>query len=555
MTEITELDARTIERIAAGEVVTRPASVVTELIENALDAGAGTIEIAVENAGLDSIRVADDGHGMAEADAALAVERHTTSKIHGVGDVERITTLGFRGEALPSIATAARLELTTKSEDSGVAGTRIVVDRNEKTVTPAGRAVGTTVVVRDLFGRIPARRKSLATPKREFAEVSAAVAGYALTHPDVRFSLTHDGRTVLSTPGSGNYTDAVLGTYDRETAGASTPVEHTSGNVSIDGLVVYPSVTRATNSQVTTAVNGRPLRNTTIRNGVESGYGTLLPDGRHPIAVVDVSLPPESVNVNIHPSKAEVAFHDPGVVEEAVETGVGEALSTEDLAHTGQIDFDLDAATDEMGDSAFDSVSVIGGFRDLYLLCEADDDLLVVDQHAAHERINYERLRETLATDSSESGGAVLEAVESADIDSRRISVTAAEAALAESHREELAALGFRFEVDGEESLRVTGVPAPLGRVADPDALHDALDELSTGAEPADPREELLKEFACHPSLKAGDTLSGEKATRLVRRLGACEEPFACPHGRPTVLRIDEATFARGFDRPNTRFE
>ena len=552
MTRITELDPETVERIAAGEVVTRPASVVTELVENALDAGANSVEIAVENAGLDLVRVTDDGRGMTEADARLAVERHATSKIHDVEDVKRVATLGFRGEALPSIAQVARLELTTKAEESGAAGTRVVVDGGEKTTEPAGRAIGTTVSVTDLFANTPVRRKSLATPKREFARISETVSDYALTRPDVRFSLTHDDRTVLSTPGSASYTDAVLGVYDREAAGQSTEFgpeggsgdDRSSDGVSVSGLVVYPSITRATPAHVTTAINGRALDDTTVRNAVTRGYGSLLPDDRYLIAVVDVALPPERVDVNVHPSKDEVAFADPAAVAEAVEQAVSGALATQDLAHTGEIAFDFDSSLGEpAGESAFDAISVIGQFRDLYLLCEADDDLLVVDQHAAHERINFERLREAL------DGG-----IDAVPIEPTQLSLTAAEAALVEANADTLDALGFRIESAGG-TYRATGLPAPLGRVAEPSAVHDVLDAFLAGDEPANPREELLKEIACHPSLKAGESLTGEDAARLVERLGACEQPFACPHGRPTVLTIDEETFARGFERPNTRFD
>ena len=552
MTRITELDPETVERIAAGEVVTRPASVVTELVENALDAGANSVEIAVENAGLDLVRVTDDGRGMTEADARLAVERHATSKIHDVEDVKRVATLGFRGEALPSIAQVARLELTTKAEESGAAGTRVVVDGGEKTTEPAGRAIGTTVSVTDLFANTPVRRKSLATPKREFARISETVSDYALTHPDVRFSLTHDDRTVLSTPGSASYTDAVLGVYDREAAGQSTEFspeggsgdDRSSDGVSVSGLVVYPSITRATPAHVTTAINGRALDDTTVRNAVTRGYGSLLPGDRYPIAVVDVALPPERVDVNVHPSKEEVAFADPDAVAEGVGRAVSAALATQDLAHTGEIAFDFDSSLGEpAGESAFDAISVIGQFRDLYLLCEADDDLLVVDQHAVHERINFERLREAL------DGG-----IDAVPIEPTQLSLTAAEAALVEANADTLDALGFRIESAGG-TYRATGLPAPLGRVAEPSAVHDVLDAFLAGDEPANPREELLKDVACHPSLKAGGSLTGEDAARLVERLGACEQPFACPHGRPTVLTIDEETFARGFERPNTRFD
>lgn len=577
---IVRLDDATVERIAAGEVVTRPASVVKELLENSLDAGASNVSIAVENGGVDLVRVADDGCGMNETDALLAFERHTTSKIRRSADVDRVSTLGFRGEALASIARMARVTLTTKHE--GIRGTRVTVEDDEPAVGVAGRDVGTTVEVRDLFYNTPARRKSLASVKREFAEVSRVVTRYALCRPDVRFRLEHDGRQVFATPGSGDYTDAVLGTYDREVAGQSTefeseradrsdgacrttgPEERGTGRegsrstdderridttdgdgsvVAVEGLVVSPAVTRAAPEHVFTAVNGRALRDETIRKAVVEGYGTLLPSDRYPIAVVCVSLPPESVDVNVHPAKADVAFHDPDAVGAAVSSAVREALATADLSRAADLGFDLESSLTPLdGGSAFEDVSVIGQFRRSYLLCEADEDLLVIDQHAAHERINYERLRARLGE------------IESAAIDPpATVALSPAEAALVEAERETLRALGFELESAGANLYRVGAVPAPLGRVSGPEAVRDVLDAVLAGDEPDDPREELLRSLACHPSLEAGDALADEPAARLVERLGACEQPFSCPHGRPTVLSIDERTFVRGFERRQRR--
>jgi DNA mismatch repair protein MutL len=554
MTRVRELDPETVDRIAAGEVVTRPTAVVKELIENSLDAGAESVTVTVERGGLDRIRVADDGHGMTEADALLAVERHTTSKVDGVEDVARVRTLGFRGEALPSIAEVARLDLTTKSTEDGARGTRVVVENGEKRAEPAGRDVGTTVEVTDLFARTPARRKSLAGPKTEFSHVSSLVTRYALLRPDVRFRLRHDDRETFTTPGTSDPTDALLGVYDRQVAGASTTVEWAdsgtegsagdAGDVSVTGVTCYPSVTRARPTHVHTAVNGRAVENADLRQAVVAGYGDLLPGGRYPVVALDVSIPPERVDANVHPAKERVAFVDSEAVTTAVEAAVRDALAGEDLARTADLAFDLDSSlTPVEGDSTLADVTVVGTFRDLYLLCERDDDLLVVDQHAAHERVNFERLR-----------AAVGDEVETAAVDPpATVRLSADEAATLDANRDLLASLGYHVADFGGDTYRVEAVPAPLGRVEPAAALRDALDALAAGETPEDAREDLLRDLACHPSLKAGDDLSVEDASRLVERLGACEQPYACPHGRPTVLSLDEATLASAFERGNTR--
>ncbi|MFB6136155.1 MAG: DNA mismatch repair endonuclease MutL [Halobacteriaceae archaeon] len=539
MPTIERLSEDAVARIAAGEVVTRPASVVRELVENALDAGASRVAVAVEGDGTDLIRVEDDGRGMDAEDAALAVERHATSKVSDADEVARAETFGFRGEALPSVAEVATLDLTTKAE--GVRGTRVVVDGGEKRVEAAGHGVGTTVEVRDLFAATPARERALASADREFARVSEAVSGYALANPDVRFRLDHDGRTVLSAPGSGDPTDAAHAVWGRDVAGQGTVLEATAGEVTVRGFLASPAVTRASASNVRVAVDGRPLTDSTLRNAVREGYGTHLPADRHPVAAVSVDLPPADVDQNVHPAKREVAFADPESVAAAVETAVADALSGADLARVADVEFGL---ADPPGESAFADVSVVGQFRDLYLLCEDGGDLLVVDQHAAHERVNYERLLD-----------AVGDEVATERLDPPvSLSLSPAEASLVAAHREELAAAGFEVEAPGNGTCRVAAVPAPFGDAADPEDVRDVLDAVVEGGV-EDPREEALKAMACHPSLKAGDDLSTAEAERLVAHLGACETPTACPHGRPTVVSIDEATLAREFDRPNTRLE
>ncbi|MBP1922653.1 DNA mismatch repair protein MutL [Halorubrum alkaliphilum] len=568
---IRRLDPATVDRIAAGEVITRPARVVAELVDNALDAGASRVEIAVDGDGTDRIRVADDGRGMSRADARLAVERHATSKLAPDADPVGVDSLGFRGEALAAVADAARLEVTTN--DGGAVGTRVVVDprdgggadtedRSDPDVSDVGRARGTTVVVRDLFATRPARREALAGSRAEFSRISALVADYALANPHVAVTLDHDGSTTLSTPGTG-VTDALLGVYDRETASRSTAVSasHTleSGDdavpVEMGGVLAYPSVTRASRDHLRVSVNGRPVRDDRVAGAVRAGYDRLLPDGREPVAAVDVGLPPDRIDPNVHPAKREVGLRDADTVADAVESAVADALTGADLRRQAEVATDLDTALDPVGEAdgsrsaTFADAEPIGTFRDLYALVESGDELLVVDAHAAHERVNYERLARAFDGDP----------LPTAELDPpAAVSLSASEVATAETHADDLAALGFETEPFGGGTVRIRTVPAPFGRTADVGAFRDALATLSdpgsgsggrSGRDARDARERLLADLACHPSLKRGELTDADATRALLDRLGECERPFACPHGRPTVLSVSEATFAAGFER------
>jgi DNA mismatch repair protein MutL len=555
---VRRLDDATVASVAAGEVVTRPADVVVELVENALDAGASRIDVTATGDGTERLSVRDDGHGMSRSDAELAVERHTTSKLDPSGSIEAAATLGFRGEALASVATVADLELVTN--DGGPRGTRVVATGGPGAdrVEAAGRGRGTTVTVRDLFADTPARRASLSTSRTEFARVSDAVSRYALARPDVGFSLTHDGNEVFSTPGTGEYADALLGVYDREVASRATAFDATAGlgteapengdgtpEIRLRGTLVQPSITRARRDHIYVDVGGRPVRNGRLRRAVVDGYGDLLPDGRAPVAAVSASVPDGWADHNVHPRKREVRLRAPDAVADAVESAVADALSTADRRRSEDLSMDLDGAVEpfDPGDTAFAGATFLGQFRGLYLLCEFEGDLLVVDQHAAHERINYERLREAAGDDPP-----------TAPIDPpATVSVTPAQYAVADSHRDALAGLGYEIDPFDGSSLRVRSVPAPLSRPAEPGSVRDAIDALQRGETPDDGRDDYLKDLACHPSLKAGDDLTDAEADALVDRLGACENPYNCPHGRPTVLTVDEETLVRGFGRRNTR--
>ncbi|MFD1569790.1 DNA mismatch repair endonuclease MutL [Halorubrum laminariae] len=574
---VRRLDPATVDRIAAGEVVTRPARVVAELIDNALDADASRVEVAVAGDGTDRIRVVDDGHGMGREDAHRAVERHATSKLAPDGDPVGVNSLGFRGEALAAITDAARLELVTN--DGGAVGTRVVLDGTvadgratdemadrkkmpesdpcQPTVSDAGRARGTTVVVEDLFTTRPARRESLAGAAAEFARVSSLVADYALANPGVAFTLDHDGSRTLSTSGSG-ITDALLGVYDRETASRSTELDASAAvdpkrrdgpdSIEVTGVLVYPSITRASRDHVRISVNGRPVRNDRLAAAVRAGYGRLLPDGREPVAAVDVSISATRVDPNVHPAKREVGLRDADAVADAIETAVADALTGADLRRREAVETGLDAALEPVGGedgerpAAFADAEPIGTFRDLYLLVESGDDLLVVDGHAAHERVNYERLARVFDGDP----------VPTVSLDPpATVSLSADEAAAAAAHADALDALGFETERFGGDTVRLRSVPAPFGRTLDGDGFREALAGLDAGERPRDARETLLADLACHPSLKRGDIgdLAPDAQRALVDRLGECDRPYACPHGRPTVLAVDKATFAAAFER------
>ncbi|MFA9517470.1 DNA mismatch repair endonuclease MutL [Halopenitus sp. H-Gu1] len=569
---IRRLSKPTIDRIAAGEVITRPARVVGELVDNALDAGATRVEIAVEGDGTESIRVRDDGRGMAPSDARLAIERHATSKLRDGVDPREVSSLGFRGEALPSIAEAARLEILTN--DGGAVGTRIEAGPRfsgdatadaDVTIADAGRARGTTVVVEDLFATRPARRESLAGTAAEFARISSLVTSYALARAEVAFTLEHDGRETFSTPGTG-WSDAVLGVYDRDAASQSTEIDATRRlqtddvdapaiDIDVRGVLAYPSLSRATRDHVRIAVGGRPVENARLERAVSQGYGRLLPDGREPVAALDVRIPTTEIDPNVHPAKREVRLRRCEPVADALAAIVEDALTGADLRRKAEVATDLETSLSTPSDaSPFADVEAIGQYRDLYVLCDAGDELLVIDAHAAHERVNFERLQRAFETHarSEPHGDSPPEATVTLDPPAT-ISLSSEERAAMEAHAEALSRLGFTAETFGGTTIRLRSVPAPFGRTADVEAFRDVLATLAAGESPDDPRERLLADLACHPSLKRGDAIDVPEMESLIDRLGECDRPFRCPHGRPTVLSIEEATLADGFDRPTRR--
>ena len=657
--EIRELDARTVDRIAAGEVVERPASVVKELVENALDADASSVAVEVDAGGIERIRVVDDGIGMTESQVRTAVERHTTSKLRDVSELASgIDTLGFRGEALHTIGAVSRLTITTRAREDDGAGTALTVVGSEvEAVEPAGCPTGTAVEVTELFYNTPARRKYLKTEATEFDHVSTVVTRYALANPDVAFTLEHDGHEVFSTTGRGELRAAILAIYGREVARSMVSIQEVAEGPlgGITGYVSDPETTRSSPTYVSTFVNGRYVRSGTIRGAIVDAYGTQLAPDRYPFAVLDLGVAPETVDVNVHPRKLEVKFEEEAAIrtqiEETVErtlldhglirasaprgrsapaettlehereresgsgsepkpevkaeaeatvadgaierkrssriagasgtdtadtepasegsapepdagsaSGPTESTETErDRETTGASDSDgsrfdgpVEQTTlthgepveDAVADEGFDrlpDLRVLGQLWDTYVVAEGDDGLVLIDQHAADERIHYERLREALTGETTTQ--TLVEPVE--------IELTAREAELYDAYAEALAQLGFAVDRE-DRTARVRTVPAVFDATLPPELLRDALSECVSG-DPAGTIDatvdEMLADLACYPAVTGNTSLAEGSIVELLAALDGCENPYACPHGRPALIRLDGEELAERFER------
>ncbi|TQQ83872.1 DNA mismatch repair endonuclease MutL [Halonotius terrestris] len=724
MSDIHHLDEQTIQRIAAGEVVERPASVVKELIENSLDAGATRISVAVEGGGTEFLRIRDDGHGIPESELPLAVAEHATSKISNINDLDSgVASLGFRGEALSTIGAVSKLTLRSRTADAA-SGAELTVDGGEiGEIEPAGCPKGTTVEVEDLFFNTPARRKFLKRDRTEFDHINTVVSQYALANPEVAIALEHDGRELFATEGTGSLRSAVLSVYGREVAESMIELDYEADDngpiEGISGLVSDPETTRSTREYLATFVNDRYVTAATLRNAVIAGYGGQLAPDRYPFAVLFVEVPPGAVDVNVHPRKTEVRFDDEAAVEAAVQQAVESALidnglirssaprgrsapeettiqpeapdteavggggiddersespaadaATEqerttpeepasdheptesdsttadpvdpaaedswvvdDLDHSASPTTTDDASANESVPSGLDSESaaevettasadaepastttesqptadpssptesassatepasstrnpedphetvanaddsrqsatpttqrtltgdtttggrqydslpdlrVLGQVYDTYLLAEADDGLLLIDQHAADERVNYERLQTALG--ESPATQQLAEPV--------TLELTAREAALFETAAEGLSEIGFEAEQREGREIAVTAVPAVFETTLDPTLLREALLGFVDAADDADTVaaavDDLLADLACYPSVTGNTSLTEGSVVELLEALDDCENPYACPHGRPVVIEISREEIGDRFER------
>ena len=651
MATIHVLDETTINKIAAGEVVERPASVIKELIENSIDASATNIEVKIGDGGVAYMRITDNGIGMTEEDARLAILRHATSKIQHVEDLFDIASLGFRGEALASIASVSHFSLTTRKADSDL-GTRITVDGGTFTdCIPYGAAPGTTIEIRDLFYNTPARRKFLKTERTESSKIQDIVGKLALSNPHISFKLIIDDRVAIITPGNGNIGDTVAALYGYKTKDDIFTVAYESDSIYIDGVVSKPTLLKSTRIWQTIIVNNRVISDKTIMKAIDNAYHALLPKNGHPLVVLNITVPAEMVDINVHPRKSEVKFSDDKIIFKAVYHGILNALnnplheryeresssymngkvtnesglnnekddnnstydsyrapsvvqdemqSAEHIATA--VDFDkvfggrrtkgyevmrsetaqfvenlktkgytppAPKATYEQSsftDESFDAVPTeytsytkedverfkslaqdirednteertiqnsgflpMGQVASCYILAKKGDDLYIIDQHAAHERVRYDKLCKSS------------EAIPMQSILVPQYSeATDDEMNLVEEEREILLDLGFDVELGGPTKIKLVGAPVDLVESKAFEILQYVFSYLHDHQQPtkAQLRHEMLAYASCRGAIKAGHNLNMYQMTTLIEDLFSTEKPYVCPHGRPTIIKF-----------------
>ena len=581
---IHKLDDLTISRIAAGEVVERPSSVVKELLENSIDAGALRIDIAIRNGGRTYVSVSDDGSGIPAEQLELAVERHATSKLVDDRSLMSIRSLGFRGEALAAISSVSRMMILSKHRDSEMGQTLVVDSGRVVDCAPAGAPVGTRVVVEDLFRDVPARRKFLRSDSAEAGRVTEVVTRYALAYPDRRFTLERNGRRVIDTPGRGDL-KATLGSVlgpeiardllevaFSEVAGGS-PSEREL--IRVRGAVGSAHVHRANRRGITLFVNGRWITDPRLSAAVVQAYRTLIPERRFPIAVLSIEMPPELVDVNVHPAKSEVRFREPDrmfrVVRDAVfgalgssrigariegpaprsgtlwrppdrdsAVGIAEGAPSYPSREPGpQMNADGSQASHSLPER-LPPLRVLGQIARCYIVAEGPDSMYLIDQHAAHERIVFESLLSRVGPPASQS---LLEPIV--------VELDPDEAEAFEGLGEGLASIGFLVEPFGDAALMVRSIPEVLAGAEPSSLLRGVLQSQEEGERPVQRAiEERLARAACkRGSVKAGQTLSEVEIRELVTALERCDSPHTCPHGRPTVIVLGLNFFERSFGR------
>lgn len=548
------LHPEVVSKIAAGEVIERPASVVKELVENSLDAGASQITVEVRNGGTELIKVSDNGAGIPASEVELAFRRYATSKISNLGDLANIASLGFRGEALPSIATVAEVEILTKTS-SEAAGTFMYL-RNGDVNRREGRAraKGTTITVRRLFHHFPARLQFLKSVATENSHIAHMLSQYALAFPELRFSLLIERRLSLNTTGDGALRNVVSQIYGSEVAGAMLEVHGKHVFTESSGLISPPSLTRGNRRYLSFFANRRWIHSPLLIRAVEEGYHGLLMDGKHPIAIINVSLPFQEIDVNVHPAKAQVRFRREQDVFSETKNTVRQGLSKAPMAAkrlpslgTSWRQQSLQMVKEKepglaapLAAPGLPILRPIGQLANTYIAAEGDEGFYIIDQHAAHERILYERILAQWSQQEVEVQG-LLQPV--------TINLSPREEEALKINEEALAQFGFAIESFGDRSYLIRAVPALIVKANLIEAIRILLDDLASKDVVAPWEEKVAKSLACHGAIKAGQQLSSEEMRELIRQLEQCHQPRSCPHGRPTMIRLTLHQLEREFGR------
>jgi len=592
-TKIHILDENTANKIAAGEVVERPASVVKELVENAIDANSRNITIEIIDGGMTYIRVTDDGNGMSREDARLAILRHATSKIHTADDLSAINTLGFRGEALPSIAAVSKFTLLTRTAEADLACCIRVTGGTVEDVSDAGGAVGTTVQVADLFFNTPARRKFLKTSATESGYINHIVSKLALANPQISFKLTSNNRLVLATPGNGSLADTLASLYGKDIIGDLLPLEFSKDDFAVTGYIGKPTLLKSNRHWQTFIINRRVINSRMLAKAIDNAYHSLLPRTGYPLVLLHITVPPNSIDVNVHPQKSEIKFADEQRIYRAVYRAITNVLSmpaeyyrpdiitTTPVSNAAAIDkraaiqhvtfhqptyqppslwredpvpFTAAQATIKNetnlagieptdGDVSQTSPLVpLGQIDNCFIIAQGTDGLYIIDQHAAHERILYDRLSKY--TDRIPSQQLLLPVL--LDVDSL-------ECNLIMENQDLFYELGFAVDLAGPNLVRVLEVPVDIAAADIQECVREILAVIQTMHEPspAELRHACLQTAACRGAIKAGDSLNMRQMQVLLNELYTTTLPYTCPHGRPTIIKFSPQDLAKMFKRTN----
>jgi DNA mismatch repair protein MutL len=596
-------------KIAAGEVVERPASVVKELLENALDAGSTRIMIEVEKGGRALIQVSDNGIGMSADDALVAIERHATSKISSIDDLFAIQTLGFRGEALPSIASVSRFALVTRDRSADV-GTQIVVEGGKvESVSEVGAPPGTLVSVKQLFFNTPARQKFLKTVATEMSHIADTVSRIALGHPQVQFRLVHNHKVVKSWPPASRHVDRIVEVLGKDVRADLHAIQSKRNGLAVSGWIGSPAVTRRTSRGLYVFVNDRFVRDRTIQHGIFAGFAQRLLKGQFPVAVIFIRIPFDQVDVNVHPTKNEVRFVNPQRVHEAVKGAIAQTLyeterinwrppqepdkspqvlerlkpftpankdqlsAWQDQISQLETSFSEPSASSQQpvassqkhqqpatssqthpqpeariqeplfDNKGFSALRVVGQVHGTYIVCESDAGLVLIDHHAAHERIVFEQLQRRAGEQPAAAQKLVVP--ETLELNFREADILA-------QMIPDLKTLGLEIEPFGKNSFVIKAVPGLLaGHDLKPLIVEIVEKAAETGFSPGlqETLDQCRRVMACHGSLRARQALNPEQIRQLLAQLDACEHPSHCPHGRPTWIRWDLAFLQKSFKR------
>jgi DNA mismatch repair protein MutL len=550
------LESEVVAKIAAGEVIERPASVVKELIENSLDAGASQIVVEAQGGGVELIKVSDNGAGIPASELELAFHRYATSKIDDLSDLEKISSLGFRGEALPSIAAVAEVEILTQTSSAPI-GSYLQLRKGEVVGKESrARPQGTTITVHRLFRYFPARLKFLKSVNTENSHIANLVSQYALAFPEVKFSLVLDKRSSLRTTGNGDLREVVNETYGSEVAQRILKVEQKDGLAKVSGLISPPSLARSNRNYLSFFVNRRWVRSPLLTRATEEAYRGLLMDGQHPMAVINISLPAQELDVNVHPTKAQIKFCHEQAVFSSVQKAIEGALARTPIASSKTVPFSVSSGQWQSPRMIMDNepvfivaqlptmelpvLRVLGQLANTYIIAEGPTGLYLIDQHAAHERILYDRISAQWAQKEVEVQGL---------LQPMNIELSPREEETLRASKEFLAEFGFTIEPFGNRSYVIRAIPALMARANIIEIISALLDSLASKESPNPWEEKITQSLACHGAIRAGQQLSNEEMRELIKQLEQTKQPRACPHGRPTMIHLSSHQLEKEFGR------